>query len=123
MILRRVIEHVRTQNWTAIAIDFVIVVVGVFMGIQLGNWNEARHLKPQEATYLRQLKDEIRDNAAAAQLQSPYTDLLISGGETGLAFLEGDGTCSASCEDLVISFFHASQLWGTPFSDEKNFRR
>ncbi len=42
MILRRIVEHVRTQNWTAIGIDFVIVVLGVFMGIQLGNWNEAR---------------------------------------------------------------------------------
>ncbi|GAB4524016.1 MAG: hypothetical protein Tsb0010_08010 [Parvularculaceae bacterium] len=42
MILRRVIEHVKTQNWTAVALDFVIVVVGVFIGIQLGNWNEQR---------------------------------------------------------------------------------
>ena len=29
MILRRVIEHVRNQQWTAIGIDLVIVVVGV----------------------------------------------------------------------------------------------
>jgi hypothetical protein len=41
MLLRRVIEHVRTQNWTAIGIDFLIVVVGVFIGIQVSNWNEA----------------------------------------------------------------------------------
>ena len=30
MLLRRITEHVKTQNWTAVAIDFVIVVVGVF---------------------------------------------------------------------------------------------
>jgi len=42
MLLRRVIEHVRTQNWTAVGIDFVIVVIGVFFGIQVANWNEAR---------------------------------------------------------------------------------
>jgi hypothetical protein len=35
MLLRRVIEHVRDQNWTAVAIDFVIVMLGVFMGIQV----------------------------------------------------------------------------------------
>ena len=29
MLLHRVTEHVREQNWTAIAIDFVIVVLGV----------------------------------------------------------------------------------------------
>ena len=41
MILRRVIHHVRNQEWTAIWIDLVIVVVGVFIGIQVSNWNEA----------------------------------------------------------------------------------
>lgn len=42
MILRRVIAHVRKQEWTAIWIDLIIVVVGVFIGIQVANWNEAR---------------------------------------------------------------------------------
>ena len=42
MILRRVIAHVRKQEWTAIALDFVIVVFGVFFGIQVSNWNGSR---------------------------------------------------------------------------------
>lgn len=42
MILRRVIEHVRDQNWAAIGIDFCIVVIGVFFGIQVASWNQ-RH--------------------------------------------------------------------------------
>jgi hypothetical protein len=42
MILSRIAQHVREQNWTAIGIDFVIVVLGVFLGIQLGNWNARR---------------------------------------------------------------------------------
>ena len=41
MLLRRVIAHVRRQEWTAIGIDLVIVVVGVFIGIQVANWNES----------------------------------------------------------------------------------
>lgn len=42
MILRRVVEHFRKQEWTAIGIDFAIVVIGVFVGIQVANWNESR---------------------------------------------------------------------------------
>lgn len=42
MLLRRVMEHVTEQNWTAIGIDFVIVVLGVFIGLQVSNWNDAR---------------------------------------------------------------------------------
>jgi len=42
MILGRIIAHVREQKWTAIAIDFVIVVLGVFIGLQVNLLNEAR---------------------------------------------------------------------------------
>ena len=42
MILRRIIQHLRKQEWTAIAIDFVIVVLGVFVGLQVSNLNEER---------------------------------------------------------------------------------
>lgn len=33
MILRRLTKHVKDQNWFAVALDFLIVVVGVFIGI------------------------------------------------------------------------------------------
>jgi hypothetical protein len=42
MLLRRVISHVRKQEWTAIGIDFLIVVLGVFVATQVSNWNAAR---------------------------------------------------------------------------------
>lgn len=70
MILRRVIDHFRKQEWTAIFIDFVIVVMGVFVGIQVSNWNEAAKDKRAEATYLSQLQNDLRliDVEARAQI-------------------------------------------------------
>jgi len=60
MILRRVIEHVKAQNWTAVALDFVIVVLGVFIGIQVANWNDASRDREREAVVLSQLKSEFQ---------------------------------------------------------------
>ena len=51
MILRSITRHVRDQNWFAVGIDFLIVIVGVFIGIQVANWNEAR-LQAQEEVLL-----------------------------------------------------------------------
>ncbi len=51
MILRSVTRHVREQNWLAVGIDFLIVIVGVFIGIQVANWNETR-LEAQEEVLL-----------------------------------------------------------------------
>lgn len=59
MILRRVIEHVKAQNWTAVALDFVIVVVGVFIGIQVSNWNAARGERAAEAGYLEAMEQDV----------------------------------------------------------------
>ena len=41
MILRRFSEALKQQNWAAIAIEFVLLVAGVFLGIQVANWNES----------------------------------------------------------------------------------
>ena len=42
MILRRLAENLKQQHWTAIWIEFVLLVVGVFLGIQVSNWNAER---------------------------------------------------------------------------------
>jgi len=67
MLLRRIIAHLRAQEWTAIAIDFVIVVIGVFVGIQVANWNESRLESRREAAYLVALKSDFR--AVVAELE------------------------------------------------------
>ena len=55
MLLRRITEHVKAQNWTAVALDFVIVVVGVFIGIQVANWNGVQQEIRQEKIIKKRL--------------------------------------------------------------------
>ncbi len=42
MILRRITANFRRQDWTAVAIELVVVVIGVFIGTQASNWNTDR---------------------------------------------------------------------------------
>jgi hypothetical protein len=60
MILRRITEHVKAQNWFAVAIDFVIVVIGVFIGIQVSNWNEARIERAKGAFTIAALRSDFQ---------------------------------------------------------------
>jgi len=62
MLLRRFTKHVNDQNWFAIFLDFLIVVVGVFIGIQLGNWNEARNNAVSLEQSLVRLQFEVEMN-------------------------------------------------------------
>jgi hypothetical protein len=42
MILRRLTNAFRKQDWFTVVIETLIVVFGVFIGIQMANWNEAQ---------------------------------------------------------------------------------
>lgn len=55
MILRRLAQNLKDQNWTAISIEFVLLVLGVFLGIQVANWNEERKAHQREAEVIARL--------------------------------------------------------------------
>ncbi|KXI26923.1 hypothetical protein [Paraglaciecola hydrolytica] len=59
MLLRSVTKHLKDQNWFAIWIDFLIVVVGVFIGIQVSNWNNGQKAALQEQLILKQLHTQF----------------------------------------------------------------
>ena len=59
MLLRRLTKHVKDQNWFAVALDFLIVVLGVFIGLQVNNWNAASQDRAREAIVLEQLASEF----------------------------------------------------------------
>lgn len=58
-LLNRIASHLKAQNWTAIAIEFLVVVAGVFLAFQLNNWNEARQAARDEQRIAGQLQAEL----------------------------------------------------------------
>lgn len=52
MILRRLMHHVSDQNWFAVGLDFLIVVIGVAVGFQLTDYYDETKRRATEATYL-----------------------------------------------------------------------
>ncbi|MEM7431781.1 MAG: hypothetical protein AAF351_07555 [Pseudomonadota bacterium] len=62
MIVRRIREHIQRQDWFALALDFVIVVVGVFVGLQAQDWNTNRAERAAEKDALARLITEYQVN-------------------------------------------------------------
>ena len=62
MIPSRIARHVREQNWTAIGIDFLIVVLGIVIGFQVTDWGQRRADRAREQDYLRQLDSDLRES-------------------------------------------------------------
>ena len=69
MLLRRLSENLQSQNWTAVCLDLVIVVLGIFLGLQVSQWYEGRQEIALEASILEHLRvefDEASKNAGGA---------------------------------------------------------
>lgn len=63
-ILGRLAAAVRVQNWAAVGIELVIVVVGVFVGLQASNWNADRVDQRREATFRSGLARDVQSDIA-----------------------------------------------------------
>ena len=59
MILRRLADGIRNQDWFTVLVEVLIVVVGIFLGLQVDDWNEARKDRAEESTYLARLVDDL----------------------------------------------------------------
>ena len=109
MLLRRVMEHVKAQNWAAVAIDFVIVVFGVFIGIQLGNWNQSRADASLERDFLAKIVVDLQADAENLQSGIDMADINV---RAAYYTLDRAGLAPAATVELPVdtAFFPGGQL-------------
>ena len=107
MILRRLTQSLREQNWTAIVVEFVLLVVGVFVGIQAGNWNQERELRNRMAASTARLREDMRYERWSLQMQIGYYQRVQKFAEMALGDLYGRRPLGD--EQFLISAYRASQ--------------
>jgi hypothetical protein len=107
MILRRVIQHVKEQHWTAIWIDLLIVILGVFIGTQVSNWNTEREINKKSAVFTERLKVDLREEAWGYEYLIEYNKDVLSNISKVLAVMDGEAVMSD--EQFVISAYRATQ--------------
>lgn len=83
--LRRIASHLRRQHWTAIAIEFIAVVFGVFLGFQLNNWNEERVEAKRRTEIVQALITNLNDSISVQQRMVASIDTGLANWETAYA--------------------------------------
>ena len=116
MFLRRIVEALRTQTWTAIAIELVIVVLGVFIGTQVSNWNQSRLEKAETERLLVQLSPELKFQIDFFDSSRTYYATARRYADQALAAWEGKQRISD--EQFVIAAYQASQIIGIGVNTE-----
>ena len=112
MIYKRVAARLRAQDWFAITIELAIVVVGVFLGTQANNWNQARLNRATASEYRQEIIDDLKANEADLETRQAYYRSVRTHAIAALAAIEAPSPQLA--EPFLIDAYQASQVWLRP---------
>ena len=104
MLLRSITKHVSDQNWFAVFIDFLIVVVGVFIGIQVANWNAVSQDREAETVILDRLISEYERNREIILEDKETSETALNGTQILLAMIAPKPDASITDESFAQVF-------------------
>lgn len=108
-LLGRIVLHLRHQHWTAIAIEFVVVVFGVLLGLQLNNWNEERVEAKRRAEIVRAVITNLNDAIFAQEEMTGQIETGLAGWEKAYA----DGKKPIPYYFRINGAYKAPAVWST----------
>jgi len=109
-IVHRTVANLRRQDWMAIAVEFVLLVCGVFLGIQVANWNEDREQDKKSAVFTERLKEDLRIEAWNYEVQVGYNQQVLANAQRTVDALAG--RVPLSDEALLVAAYRATQFNG-----------
>jgi hypothetical protein len=107
MILHRLSDALREQDWFTVIVEILIVVIGVFIGLQVNNWNQARLEARQSGVFTERLLADLRIEAWNYDTIIGYLAEVQSNADRALAVL--DGSLVATDEEFLIYAYRATQ--------------
>ncbi len=110
MILRRLSQSLKTQNWTAIWIEFILLVSGVFLGIQVANWNETRIEAQRAHGILERLSGDLEKELASIDKSLDYVGHSLSESESALIWAEDGKLVNDSAWQTLLAFYQGSRI-------------
>lgn len=110
MVVRRIFESIQTRNISYLAVELIIVIVGVFIGIQVSNWNDERIERSRAHSYLERIRDDLDADVHNFHDRLAFWQKVSGYGELGLHYATTGDSRNASQWDLLLAYFQASQL-------------
>ena len=111
LIFRRLMDDFKAQQWLAVGIDLLIVILGVFIGIEAANWNARRQDRQEERRYYEQiigdLDSDLKDMAEARRFSAQNDNAA----DFVLASLADDANAVSRPGPFASSIIYAGYLY------------
>ena len=117
MILQRLALGLKTQDWNAVVIEGLVLVVGVFVGLQVNSWNDARQDRLSERHYLERIYDELAADILDIEQGIQAAESRAEMGRLLIAALDNDDLVSADPRAFFRAIEQAAYTYSPAISD------
>lgn len=122
MILRRLAESIRSQDWFVVVIEILIVVVGIFLGLQVDDWNQQRKDQSDEQVFLQRLHaDLLLAEDLSARVRDRRLDrvqVMVQANDVLTGRAERDSLSGEECTAIGSSSFYNINVLTPPSIEE-----
>lgn len=108
MILTRLVRSFREHDWFTAFVELVLLIVGIFAGVQLDRWNDERLDRKLANEYREQLIRELGVERNDVEVLIAYHEQVREFAMTALT--AWDEAPAAGAEELVVALFQASNI-------------
>lgn len=115
MIIKRIAEGIRNQDWFVVFIEVLIVVVGIFIGLQVDEWNEASKRKTISKEYYKRIIQDLQSNDISRLASVDYLKRTKQHAISAFNSLKNSPETLDS--QFIIDLYQASQIW--PYNTQR----
>ena len=108
MIIRRLRLQAARHNWFGVAVDLAILILGVFLGIQVNNWNQERIERNKGAEYRERLAEDMAANVKDLSDRRAYYSVTRDYAQAALDAL--DHAQKRDPAAFLVDAYQASQI-------------
>lgn len=110
MVIRRILESLGSRNFSMFVVELLIVIVGVFIGLQVSNWNEARIDRNRAISYLERIRADVDADIVNYRDRLCFWEEVSAYGVAALGYANTADMGKLTWWDLLLACFQASQL-------------
>ena len=111
-IRRRLLSQNRLSKYLLYAVgEIFLVVIGILIALQINAWNDHRKDREKEQAYLHRLQEELVFDEKYLRINREFYAEVFEAGSLVLASIEDEPEAEHTQWEILVSFFHASQIW------------
>lgn len=110
MVTHRIAASLKSQNYSNILIELFVVIIGVFLGIQVSNWNDSRIDQSRAHSYLERIRADLDADILNYRDRERFWEAVSRYGAIGLNYAETGKLEDLTEWDVLLAYFQASQL-------------